>query len=253
MTDLERILVCAVAALVLHGVLALVLEQLPEQAVVPPPAKVSIRVEERPPPPPPPEPPEPPKPPEPKPPPPKEPVHEAPRPHPVHAAVQAAPPKDTPPPLHPPVTTDTTDEPVFGTTMESTSSAGTGPAVPIGNTPSKDVGPGTAGPVKPLAEPVQAFEATKMPMPRGDCSGKYNDEALKAGVEGTVVLDVVVGEDGRVRDIHVMSGLTHGLSEAAIAALKACRFTPGEKDGKPVPVRIRGFKVTFQLPESSAP
>jgi hypothetical protein len=42
-----------------------------------------------------------------------------------------------------------------------------------------------------------------------------------------------------------VSGLDHGLTAAAIAALKACRFSPGQKNGVPVPVRIREFKVRF--------
>jgi hypothetical protein len=45
----------------------------------------------------------------------------------------------------------------------------------------------------------------------------------------------------------VVSGLEHGLTEAAVAAIKECRFTPGEKDGLPVPVRVRGFKIRFLM------
>ena len=46
------------------------------------------------------------------------------------------------------------------------------------------------------------------------------------------------------RDIRRVSGLAHGLSEAAIAAAVACQFSPGEKDGTHVAARIRGFKIT---------
>ncbi len=60
-----------------------------------------------------------------------------------------------------------------------------------------------------------------------------------------------VDEHGRARDITVVEGLSHGLTEAAIAALQACTFTPGEKDGQPVPVRIRGFKIRFLMEECS--
>jgi protein TonB len=88
---------------------------------------------------------------------------------------------------------------------------------------------------------------TTMPLPQGRCIGQYTDEAKRAAVEGTVVLDLVVGEDGRVREVQVVSGLGFGLTAAAIAAAKACRFTPGEKDGDPVPVRVRGFKIRFVL------
>ena len=61
------------------------------------------------------------------------------------------------------------------------------------------------------------------------------------------MLDLVVGADGRVREVRVVSGLGHGLTEAAIAAAKACRFSPGEKGELAVPVRIREFKIRFVL------
>jgi hypothetical protein len=41
--------------------------------------------------------------------------------------------------------------------------------------------------------------------------------------------------------------LPHGLTEAAVNALKQCRFTPGQKNGNPVAVRVRGFKIWFLM------
>ena len=89
-----------------------------------------------------------------------------------------------------------------------------------------------------------------MPLPRGRCSGAYTEQAREAGVEGTVVLDLVVGADGRARNIAIVSGLGHGLDQAAVAALRACRFTPGERAGAPVAVRVREFKIRFFLQEN---
>jgi TonB family protein len=160
-----------------------------------------------------------------------------------------APPVETPPVDHPTPTTDTTTTPVFGVTMESTSQGGSGPAMPVGNTThAAPTGP-PGVPVKPLAAPVAAVEVTRMPLPQGRCEGKYNEEALAAGAEGVVVLAVIIDEHGRPRDITVVSGLPHGLTEAAIAALAACTFTPGEKDGAPVAVRVRAYQIRFVLPE----
>jgi TonB family protein len=98
--------------------------------------------------------------------------------------------------------------------------------------------------------PVEAYQVTKLPQQQGQCMGIYTDEARQAATEGTVVLDLIVDEKGRAREIHVVSGLPHGLTEAAIAALKACHFDPGEKDGAAVPVRVRGFKISFFSPEA---
>ncbi len=239
----KRLAICAALSVIAHFALARGLEQLPKHKDQLPPQKIEVRVLEPEPPPP----PEPPKEEEPKKEEPKPVPHEVPRAKPVHAPIVAAVAKDTPPPDHPAFQTDTTDEPVYGVNMSSTSTVGTGPVMPVGNTTKVAPGPGSAGPVKPLAEPVAAAEATKLPLPQGRCFGKYTDEAKAAGVEGTVVIDLIVGEDGKVRDIDVKEGLPHGLTEAAIKALKECRFSPGERDGKAVPVRVRGFKIHFVL------
>ncbi len=245
----RRLVICAIASIAGHLAFARGLDQLPRRDDPPPrPQAVQVRVVEPTPPEPPPEPVKPPEPPPQE--PPKPQVHERPRPDQRPAVRRDAPPVETPPVDTPPATTDTTTTPVFGVTMQSTSQAGTGPAMPVGNT-TRPAPPGTPGaPVKPLAEPVAAVEVTRMPLPLGRCSGKYTDEARSAAIEGVVVLDLIVDERGRARDITVVEGLSHGLTQAAIAALAACSFTPGEKDGKPVPVRLRGFKIRFFLQDS---
>ncbi|HMG23192.1 MAG TPA: energy transducer TonB [Kofleriaceae bacterium] len=244
----RRLALCAVASVAGHLAFARGLDHLPARRTEAPPPVIAVRVVEPPAPAPEPEPvrpPEPPRPPEPVPPV----VHERPRPRPAPAARRDAAPVDTPPVDTPPATTDTTTTPVFGVTMQSTSQAGSGPAMPVGNTahPAPSA-PGAA--VKPLAAPVAAVEVTRMPLPQGRCAGKYTDEARAAATEGVVVLDLIVDEHGRARDIAVVGGLPHGLTEAAIAALTACRFSPGERDGQPVAVRIRGFKIRFVLQDA---
>jgi len=242
--EATKAFVCIAVSVGAHFAIARGLASLPEVPAPKPPVVMSMHVIE------------PPKPaapeplPEPKPveptPEPKPVVHE--KPHAQKAVVHDVAPKDSPPPDHPPVTADTSSTPIFGTTMESTSQGGTGPVVPIGNTTkATPAGTPNTGAVKPLAEPVAAYEVTKMPLPLGRCAGKYTDEAKAAAVEGVVVLDLVVGEDGRARDIKVTSGLPHGLTEAALEALRACRFSPGEKNGVAVPVRVREFKIRFVL------
>ena len=240
MTDL-RIAICLIATEVLHYVLSRGLEELPQLQRD---HKIEVAIVEPPPQPP----PEPPKEPEPE--PKQDQPHEQPKPQ-KAAAKPAEQPKETPPPVNAPATSDTSDTPIYGVSMESTSTVGNGPVVPIGNTTrvAPDAGV-VAGAPKPLPEPVAAFEATKMPLPEGRCTGKYTDDARAAGIEGTVVLDLIVAEDGHVREVDVVQKLGHGLDEAAIAALRACKFSPGEKDGKPVPVKIRGFKIQFVLAEA---
>ncbi len=77
---------------------------------------------------------------------------------------------------------------------------------------------------------------------------KYTREAMTAKVQGNVMMDVVVEPDGTVGDVKVTKSLddTHGLDQEAVKAVKQWKFTPGTKDGKPVPVRVE-IEMTFTL------
>jgi periplasmic protein TonB len=74
----------------------------------------------------------------------------------------------------------------------------------------------------------------------------YSEEARKAKYQGTVVLWVVVGPDGRPRDIRVQRSLGLGLDEKAMEAVKTWKFEPARKDGQPVAVQIN-VEVNFRL------
>lgn len=247
MTYTGRIATCTAISLAVHLLLAKGSAHLPRQALAAQPVVVQVELRQ---PAPEPEPEEPaPAPSEAS----NKPIHEAPpkqaRRIPTDAKRRESTARETPPTERPATGTDSSDTPVFGISMESTSALGSGPGVPVGNT--LRAAPGgkgeTAVAAKPLREPVQAYEVTKMPLPKGHCSGTYTDEARQAGLEGTVVFDIVVGEDGKVRDITLVQGLGHGLTEAAKRAMKACVFSPGERNGNPVPVRVRGFRIRFAL------
>jgi protein TonB len=251
MSSIQRILICAVGSIIAHVTIARALDELPPRVDLTP-RKFVVRVIENPPVAPPPEL-EPPPEPEPTPvpaPEPKRPI-ERPQVTKVRAAETAPVAKDTPADRTP-TTTNTTDEPTFGVSMESTSTVGSGPAMKVGNTAKQIVGDGSATLApKQLAAPVAAYEATKLPLPQGRCSGAYTEEAKAAGIEGTVVLDLVVGADGKATEITLVSGLGHGLDQAAIEAIRQCRFTPGEQAGKPVAVHVRGFKIRFVMTDTS--
>jgi TonB family protein len=66
---------------------------------------------------------------------------------------------------------------------------------------------------------------------------EYTQEARDNGVEGTVLLSIVFGSDGQIRDLKIVRGLPHGLTEKAIEAANKIRFEPATKDGQPVNVR----------------
>jgi protein TonB len=75
---------------------------------------------------------------------------------------------------------------------------------------------------------------------------EYSEEARKAKYSGTVLLTVVVDQNGMPRDIRVVRSLGLGLDEKAIEAVQHWRFRPGLRHGKPVPVQA-AVDVSFRL------
>jgi len=101
-------------------------------------------------------------------------------------------------------------------------------------------GGGTGGGAYRVGGGVSAPKAIYSPDP------EYSEEARKVKHMGTVVLWLVVGPDGKPRDIKVLRTLGLGLDEKAIEAVKNWRFDPAKKDGKPVAVQIN-VEVNFHL------
>lgn len=75
------------------------------------------------------------------------------------------------------------------------------------------------------------FVATKPPP-------GFSDEARIAKLEGSVLLSLIVGANGRPRDMQVIRPLGLGLDESAIENVKTWTFKPGTKNGVPVDVRV---------------
>jgi protein TonB len=76
----------------------------------------------------------------------------------------------------------------------------------------------------------------------------YSSKARKAKVEGTVVLEKVVGTDGLARNVRIISRpLGHGLDEEAIKALNGWTFKPATIESKPVPAKV-DIEMGFRNP-----
>jgi TonB family protein len=101
-------------------------------------------------------------------------------------------------------------------------------------------GGGIGGGVFRVGGGVSAPRAIATPDP------EYSEEARKAKYQGTCVLWLIVGPDGRPRDIRVARQLGMGLDQKAIEAVKQWKFEPAMKDGKPVAVQIN-VEVNFRL------
>ncbi|MXW83403.1 MAG: energy transducer TonB [Rhodothermaceae bacterium] len=76
---------------------------------------------------------------------------------------------------------------------------------------------------------------------------KYPEIARKAHVEGRVIVQLVVDENGNGRDAEILRGAGAGLDEEAIRVIyEHAEFTPGRQDGKPVAVRV-SIPIVFKL------
>lgn len=75
---------------------------------------------------------------------------------------------------------------------------------------------------------------------------EYTAEGRSLKLEGDVVLELVFLANGTVQINRVVSGLGHGLDEAAIKAAKQIKFKPAKREGQAVdfPARVR---IEFRL------
>ena len=75
----------------------------------------------------------------------------------------------------------------------------------------------------------------------------YTQQAYYSRIQGKVVCEVIVDEQGKPTNISVLSPLGFGLDERALAAIRRWQFAPGAKDGKPVKV-VTMVEVEFRFP-----
>lgn len=99
--------------------------------------------------------------------------------------------------------------------------------------------------------PSQEISHTTPPKLIHKVEPEYTKEALDAKLQGTVVLDAVIGIDGIPSDIQVVRGLGKGLDEKAIECLRQWRFSPATNYfGEPVSTKAT-FEMNFRLPPAS--
>lgn len=171
-------------------------------------------------------------------------------PPPKDAAPVTPPPEQTPPPNETSKATEPA-APVFGISMSSTVGPGTsGFKVQVGNTTMADPSAKANGEVKPLpAAPgfVPVYALASPPKPVGECREPYPAEARAAHVQGKVKLDVEIRDDGTVGEVTPLTKLGYGLEDAAVRALKKCKFKPGNDGTKNVATRITyGYTFVYE-------
>lgn len=118
------------------------------------------------------------------------------------------------------------------------SGAGPGTGSGLGPGSGGGIGGGVYGPGSGVVLPTVLLE--KKP--------QYTAEAMRAKVQGTVLLECVVLADGTVGPVEVVRSLdpTFGLDDEAVKAAKQWRFRPGTRFGEPVAVLVT-IELTFTL------
>jgi protein TonB len=124
--------------------------------------------------------------------------------------------------------------------------AGTGTGSGVGPGSGSGLGPGSGGGTG--GGVYRPGNGVTLPRVLHEERPQYTSDAMRAKVQGTVLLECVVKPDGSVGDVQVIRSLdpTFGLDQQAVVAARKWRFAPGTRLGEAVPVLIT-IELTFTL------
>jgi TonB family protein len=121
---------------------------------------------------------------------------------------------------------------------------GTGAGTGMGEGHGSGVGPGEGGGTG--GGPYRPGSGITPPGLLREVKPQYTEEARRRGLEGDVVLEIVVRADGSVGDVSILQRLGSGLDQRAIEAVRQWRFSPARRFGTPVDVLVE-VAVEFKL------
>lgn len=129
---------------------------------------------------------------------------------------------------------------VFGISPRSVTSD-QGEEVKAGNTVAKapDQEQLKPGDRELLPVPSEEYLVTSMPELKSDVRVPYPPEARKRGIQGAVIMNLLIDESGKVREVSLVEGPYAELNAAAMTAARGFQFTPAMIQKKQVAVRIR--------------
>jgi TonB family protein len=124
--------------------------------------------------------------------------------------------------------------------------AGTGTGSGIGSGSGSGLGPGSGGGTGGGA--YRPGSGVTLPEKLVEVKPAYTSDAMRAKVQGTVLIECIVRLDGSVSDCRVVRSLdpTFGLDQEAMKAARQWRFRPGTRFGQPVAVLIT-IELMFTL------
>lgn len=125
-------------------------------------------------------------------------------------------------------------------------SSGTGITAGIGSGDGGGVGSGHGGPGVGAGFFTPGIDGVSKPTAIYTPEPEFSEEARKAKYQGAVMIDAIIGTDGRVHNARIVRSLGMGLDEKAMEIVRLWKFDPGKKDGRPVPVQM-GLEIDFNL------
>jgi TonB family protein len=121
---------------------------------------------------------------------------------------------------------------------------GTGTGTGLGSGDASGIGDGSGGGMG--GGPYRPGSGITPPQILREVKADYTEDARRRGVEGEVVLEIVVRRDGSVGDVKLLNGLPSGLNDRAIAAVRQWRWAPARRLGQAVDVVVE-VAVEFKL------
>jgi TonB family protein len=122
--------------------------------------------------------------------------------------------------------------------------AGTGHGVGTGDGPG--AGPGSGGGFGGGVFRVGGAGGASAPTCPVQPEPNYSDDARKAHIQGTVVLDSIIQKDGTIDVTGVSRSLGYGLDDEAKKVLKKWKCNPGKREGQAVAVQLQ-IVINFHL------
>jgi len=131
--------------------------------------------------------------------------------------------------------------------LVSVSGAGVFAQSPAAAPPAAPASPVPDAPVAAAEEKVYTpAEVETRAVILSDPRPQYPREAGKYDVDGTVEVTLVLGADGKVRNLQIVRGLSQGQNSAALRAARGIKFLTAKKNGEPV-AQTHTVEYAFQF------
>jgi periplasmic protein TonB len=94
-------------------------------------------------------------------------------------------------------------------------------------------------------DPIEFWAVEDKPVITKQVPPRYPEVARKAGIQGTILVRVLISKEGRVQQAEVLRGkdIFH---KAALTAVKQYHFSPAKQNDRPVPVWM-ALPIRFRL------